>query len=98
VSNVTLELAGRSYAVACADGQEAHILGLGRTLDAKLATMPNAAAQSEARMLLFAALLMADECHELKQGKEPIAAGPDLGEALEKLAGRLESCATKLEG
>jgi cell division protein ZapA len=98
VSNVTLELAGRSYAVACADGQEAHVLRLGRTLDAKLATMPNAAAQSEARMLLFAALLMADECHELKQGKEPVAGEPDFGEALEKLAGRLESCATKLEG
>ena len=97
MSNVTLDLGGRSYAVACEDGQEAHILGLGRAIDAKLATM-NLAGQSEARMLLFAALLMADECHELKGGTQsPSPAGPDLGEALEKLAGRLESCAVRLE-
>jgi cell division protein ZapA len=99
MSNVTLELGGRSYAVACADGQEAHILGLGRAIDAKLATMPNLAAQSEARTLLFAALLMADECHETKQNQtKPAApADPGLAEALEKLAGRLESCAARLE-
>ena len=98
MSNVTLDLGGRSYAVACEDGQEAHILGLGRAIDAKLATM-NLAGQSEARMLLFAALLMADECHELKKGGTQASspAGPDLGEALEKLAGRLESCAARLE-
>jgi cell division protein ZapA len=98
MSNVTLELGGRSYAVACADGQEAHVLRLGRTIDAKLATMPNAGAQSEARMLLFAALLMADECHELKLGTKPGGDGDALGEALEKLAGRLESFASTLEG
>ena len=99
MSNVTLELGGRSYAVACADGQEAHILGLGRAIDAKLATMPNLAGQSEARMLLFAALLMADECHEAKQGSAQPAPSTDpaVAEALEKIAGRLESCAGRLE-
>jgi cell division protein ZapA len=97
MSNVTLELGGRSYAVACADGQEAHVLGLGRAIDAKLAAMPNLSGQSEARMLLFAALLMADECHETKQNQAQPAAGPDLAEALEKVAGRLESCAARLE-
>jgi cell division protein ZapA len=99
MSNVTLELGGRSYAVACADGQEAHILGLGRAIDAKLATMPNLAGQSEARMLLFAALLMADECHEAKQNQvqSPSPADPGLAEALEKIAGSLERCAAQLE-
>lgn len=101
MSNVTLEIGGRSYAVACADGQEAHVLRLGRSIDARLATMPNAGAQSEARTLLFAALLMADECYELKQAKPADTAPPPddkLAEALEKLAGRLETCAAKLEG
>jgi cell division protein ZapA len=99
MSNVTLELGGRSYAVACADGQEAHVLGLGRTIDAKLATMPNVSGQSEARMLLFAALLMADECHDTRQNQAPsvTAANPSLAEALEKVAGRLENCAARLE-
>lgn len=100
MSNVTLEIGGRSYAVACADGQEAHVLRLGRSIDARLATMPNAGAQSEARMLLFAALLMADECFELKQASRAEGATPPddkLAETLEKLAGRLESCAAQLE-
>ncbi len=98
MSNVTLEIGGRSYAVACSDGQEAHVLRLGRSIDARLATMPNAGAQSEARTLLFAALLMADECFELKQAKPDVPA-PDGGfaEALEKVAGRLETCAARLE-
>lgn len=101
MSNVTLELGGRSYTVACADGQEAHILGLGRAIDAKLSAMPNLAGQSEARMLLFAALLMADESHEAKQQQQRGQATPPadsrLAEALEKIAGRLESCAARLE-
>jgi cell division protein ZapA len=53
--------------------------------------------QSEARMLLFAALLMADECHELKQGGGDIDSS-DHGELLESIAGRLEKCAALLEG
>jgi cell division protein ZapA len=99
MSNVTLELGGRSYVVACADGQEAHILGLGKAIDAKLAGMANLAGQSETRTLLFAALLMADECHEAKQKGAPVATqdDPALAEALEKIAGRLEGCAARLE-
>lgn len=99
MSNVTIEIAGRSYTVACADGQESHVLGLGSAIDAKLAAIPNAAAQGEARTLLFAALLLADENHELKQAKTPPPPPVDtLAPALETLAARLENCAAKLEG
>jgi cell division protein ZapA len=98
VSNVTLDIGGRSYAVACENGQEAHVLRLGRAIDARLSTMPSAAGQSEARALLFAALLMADECHELSQSRGASAGGTDHGEALESIAGRLEKCAALLEG
>lgn len=102
MSNVNLEIGGRSYAVACENGQESHVLRLGRAIDTRLSTMPTAAGQSEARMLLFAALLMADECHELSQGRGPSSAGidggNDHGEALERIAGRLENCAALLEG
>lgn len=99
MSNVTIEIGGRSYTVACADGQEAHVLGLGRAIDAKLATIPNAGSQAEARTLLFAALLLADENHELQQAKAPPPPPVDtLAPALETLAARLENCATRLEG
>ena len=68
MSNVTLDIAGRKFTVACAEGEEAHIGMLGRTINAKLLDMPNIASQTEARALLFAALLLADENHELKRG------------------------------
>ena len=100
MSNVTLEIAGRKFAVACAEGEEAHIAMLGRTIDAKLADMPHIANQSEARALLFAALLLADENHEMKNGgaRAPAEAGPEVAESLEALAAQLEGLASQLEG
>jgi cell division protein ZapA len=98
MSNVTLEIAGRKFAVACAEGEEAHIAMLGRTIDAKLQDMPHIANQSEARALLFAALLLADENHELKGGGgAPAETGPGMAESLEALADRLEGLASQLE-
>ena len=102
MSNVTLSIGGRNYTVACGPGEEAHIEGLGRTIDAKLSSLPTLAGQSEARTLLFAALLLADEVHELRSGSSGRAEAADDGsataaEALETLAGRLESLAEQLE-
>jgi len=99
MSNVTLTIGGRDYTVACGAGEEAHIGQLGRTIDAKLSALPNLAGQSEARTLLFAALLLADELHELRRGA-PAAApagGTDAAQILESLAERLESLAQHLE-
>jgi cell division protein ZapA len=99
VSNVTLDIAGRKFTVACAEGEETHIAMLGRAINGKLLGMPNIANQSEARALLYAALLLADENHELKQGNDGAAApsGPDVAEPLESLAEKLETLATRLE-
>ncbi len=99
MSNVTLNIGGKHYTVACAEGEESHIEGLGRTIDSKLANMPNLSGQSEARTLLFAALLLADELHELRSGAPAPAAADDgrAAAALETLADRLESLAERLE-
>jgi len=98
MSNVTLEIAGRKFTVACAEGEEAHISMLGRTISAKLLDMPNIANQSEARALLYAALLLADENHELKQGGGASAGpSPEVADGLEALAARLETMASHLE-
>ncbi|MEO5705667.1 MAG: cell division protein ZapA [Alteraurantiacibacter sp.] len=97
MSNVTLEIGGRRYTVACAAGEESHIAMLGASINGKLATIPNLGAQSEQRTLLFAALLLADELHEAN--KAPAAPEPEANtaEPLEKLADRLESLASQLE-
>ncbi|MFV4725644.1 cell division protein ZapA, partial [Mycobacterium tuberculosis] len=68
MSNVTLQIGGRSFTVACAPGEEDHIAGLGRMIDAKLHSVGSTAGQSESRILLFAALLLADELHEMRGG------------------------------
>lgn len=98
MSNVTLTIGGRHYTVACAAGEEAHIERLGRSIDAKLQGMPNLAGQAEARTLLFAALLLADELHEARGGSAPPAPSPAVAESLDALASRLEELAARLEG
>ena len=99
MSNVTVTIGGRHYTVACAAGEEPHIEMLGRSIDGKLEGMTNLGGQSEARTLLFAALLLADELHEARSGGAPPAARPSpaIAENLETLASRLEGLAERLE-
>lgn len=99
MSNVTLTIGGRPYTVACGAGEEAHIKDLGRTIDGKLSALPNLSGQSEARTLLFAAILLADEVHELRSATTAPTKQDDtaVAETLESLAGRLEALAELLE-
>jgi cell division protein ZapA len=97
MSNVTLHIGGRDYTVACDEGQEDHITGLGRVIEDKLQGLAGNAGMSETRQLLFAALILADELHEAGGGK-PAAAAPGIDPArLEAIADKLESCASSLE-
>jgi cell division protein ZapA len=66
MSQVKLEIGSRTYAVACPDGQEAHIAKLGEMIAQKYNALGRAKAPQEAQNLLFAALFLADELHELK--------------------------------
>lgn len=103
MANVTLQIGGRSYAVACQDGQEAHIQRLGQVIDGKLASLADNVTKNEPRTLLFAALLLADEAHELRNkltATAPVAPPADIPSAapiLEVLATRLEKLAESLE-
>lgn len=99
MSNVTVSIGGRRYTVACAAGEEAHVEMLGRTIDGKLEGIANLSGQAEARTLLFAALLLADELHEARSGGASPPAEPStaVAESLEALASRLESLAERLE-
>ena len=95
MSNVTLQIGGRAYTVACAAGEEAHVSGLGRMIDGKVQDMGGG--HSEVRQLLFAALLLADELHEAR-GRPAASPPADHSAALEAIAERLEKCAAALEG
>ena len=99
MSNVTLVIAGREYAVACDSGEEAHVRKLGQLIDEKLQTMPGGVATSETRSLLFATLLLADELHELRGAPQIVAPAPAASNApaLDAIATRLEKLAISLE-
>ncbi len=98
MSNVTLPIGGRDFTVACAAGEEEHVASLGRMIDQKVSTLGDNATHSEARMLLFGALLLADELHEIRHrndaGVASASSATDLlagiADTLEKLAARLE--------
>ena len=96
MSNVTLEIGGRSFSVASADGEEQHVATLGRMIDDKLRAMGGASGQSESRMMLFAALLLADEIHEMKaRGGVPLA--EDHQPMLDKIADGINLAANRIE-
>lgn len=67
MSEVALQIGGRTYRVACAAGEEERVTRLGATIAEKLASMGNPAGP-DAQNLLFAALLLADEVHEGRDG------------------------------
>ncbi|HMP56313.1 MAG TPA: cell division protein ZapA [Novosphingobium sp.] len=91
MSNVTLSIGGRSYTVACAAGEEDHVRSLGDMIDARVRQMEGLATQGEARMLLFAALLLADDLHEARSRPDDAALLDAVADRLENLASRLET-------
>ena len=101
MASVEVEIAARKYAVSCRDGEEAHLRSVAAIVDRKAQDAATALGSlSEARQLLFAALLLADELKEIRSGNAPpIPAEPDpaVAEALDALAARIERLADRLE-
>lgn len=96
MSRVDLMIGGRDYAVACSPGEEEHVRMLGRIIEEKMDSLPGATNQSEVRSMLFAALLLADELHELRQQVEQ-SVDPATTERLEAIAAGLEQLAASIE-
>jgi cell division protein ZapA len=85
MSTVTLTIGPKSYPVACADGEEAHITALGAMIAEKYALLGASRAPLEAQNLLFAALFLADELAEARKARpgkaKPQPEPQDNGEA-----------------
>ena len=89
MTNVNLTIGGRPYTVSAPDGEESHIEMLGRMVGERVAQGGGGPAQSETRMLLFAALMLADE-----PAADVLARIESLAARVEKLAAHLEEPAT----
>jgi len=106
MAQVTVNINGRAYPVACEAGQEARIIDLARYVDGKVKTFAHDVGPvGEARLLLLAALVLADEMSEAKDAAaRPMSSSngvaPDesrLAVSIENLAIRVEAIAAGLE-
>ena len=103
---VDLTIAGRTYQVACREGEEDNLRAAARLVDGKSReALAGLGTLSEARQFLFASLLLADqlidkspEAAAAAAPPAPAAPDPALVERAEALANRLEILAATLEG
>lgn len=63
---VTININGYAHTVGCEDGQEDHLEAMAYAVDQRVQSIKAVGGQSgEARLLALAALMMADEVHDL---------------------------------
>ncbi|SCZ03438.1 cell division protein ZapA [Microvirga guangxiensis] len=68
MAQVTVTIAGQSYRIACAEGDEAHVERLAASYDAKINEMRGAFGDiGDLRLYVMAAMIQADELHEAKE-------------------------------
>ena len=93
MSEVTLTIGRRSYTVACADGQEAHVRAMGAEVAERLRRLGTNQSSNDAKNVLFAALILADELFEERQRSQAVAAAlplPDTAAEAEAQIAKLE--------
>jgi cell division protein ZapA len=106
MAQVTVRINGYAYTVGCQDGEEQHLQQMAEQVERRIDSIKAVAGQSgESRMLVMAALLMADDLYEMgktlkdAQGAEggTAAPAPDtrLNRRLGKLAKRAEDIAAE---
>jgi cell division protein ZapA len=105
MAQVTLRINGYAYTIGCKDGEEKHLEAMGAEVSLRIEGVRAAAGPSgEARMLVMAALLMADDIFDLRSRLEAAEAttgapkvDPKLGRKLSRMAKRAEEIAEGLE-
>lgn len=97
---ITVNIGGRAYSLACRDGEEPRLIQLATHLSHKADELTDSLGQmSEPRLLLMAGILVTDELFDLRAApaNAAAAANAQIGEALLRLAERVEKLAGSLE-
>ena len=109
MGQVVVKVNGREFPLSCADGQEGRIRRLAQYVDAKIAEFTKTVGQvGEARLLLLAALTIADELSDANEAlqQERNRAGTATGgesasqgaaSGIRSMAERIESIAARME-
>ena len=114
MGQVSINIRGRQYQIACDDGQEAHLARLGRYLDQRAEQVSaSAGSVSDALLLVMVSLMVADELADTSAELESLntssgnatqaraareEAEKDVVKAMNGLAERIERIAARLEG
>ena len=100
---VVIKVNGRDFALSCAEGQEPRIRRLAQYVDAKIAEFAKNLGQiGEARLILLAALVIADELSDANEALQQersrarTSGGPG-GEATEAAASGIRDIAERIE-
>jgi len=89
VGEVAVTIGGRRYPITCDDGQEEHVAALAAYVDQRASALAATVGEvGEARLLVMASLVVADEVTEVESA---------LALRVEALAARIESIAGRLE-
>lgn len=66
MAEVSLNIDGRSYAIACDDGQERRLQELGSYVDERIRQVSGGGAVNKAQSMILASLVLADEVYDLQ--------------------------------
>lgn len=108
MAQVDVAINGKSYRIACDDGQEEHLLQLAAFVDQRVQELAASVGQiGDARLLVMASLLISDELSEIYSklddsdgsNAEDAAAAAEqaMAQTTDALAKRIELIAEKLE-
>ena len=98
MSQISVPVNGRSFTITCDDGQEPRIRRLAQYVDAKVGQFAASVGQvGEAKLLLLAALVIADELADANEAleQEQNRASPESG-AVRGASKRAEAIAARL--
>ena len=98
---VTVNVNDQDYQVACEDGQEGHLANMADYVDKRVAQLADELGQvGEARLILMASLLIADELSDAMDEVDALRSGSapdDTSATYEHIASRIENIAARLE-
>lgn len=103
MSQVNLKINGRDYLVSCEDGEEKHLDILAQYINQQVESLVESVGQvGEARLLLMAALVVADELAGTNETLDTLKAGntkviTSESESLDQISQRIEDIAMRLE-
>jgi cell division protein ZapA len=104
MAQVILKINGHAHTIGCKDGEEQHLIAMADEVEKRIEKAKSLGVQSgEAKLLVMAALLMADELHDLnlelqgaRKGK-PGTPERAKSERITRLAARAEEIAAQAE-